>query len=152
MRRSEREITERPLIDAIISSAEVCRLGLVDDGEPYVVPMSFGYRAGTLYFHSAREGRKARLLMQSPRVCVEFDKVNGVVTGEAACDWGVRFESVIVFGRVRLIEDVSEKRAALDTIMTQYSGVQSGFAYAEPALNATLVFAVTPAEVTGKAR
>ena len=43
MRRSEREITNRTEIDAIIRSCQVCRVGLADGIEPYIVPMSFGY-------------------------------------------------------------------------------------------------------------
>ena len=39
MKRSEREITDRKEIEAIIERADVCRLGLVDDNIPYVIPM-----------------------------------------------------------------------------------------------------------------
>jgi nitroimidazol reductase NimA-like FMN-containing flavoprotein (pyridoxamine 5'-phosphate oxidase superfamily) len=42
MRRTEKEIG-RAEIDAIIRRSQVCRLGLSDQGEPYVVPLCFGY-------------------------------------------------------------------------------------------------------------
>ena len=58
MRRKDREITDRAEIEAILNEAMVCRIGLADDGEPYVVPVSFGYEDGSVYIHSAPEGKK----------------------------------------------------------------------------------------------
>jgi len=42
MRRVDREIKDPNAIRAIMAEAPVCRIGLSDDGMPYVVPMSFG--------------------------------------------------------------------------------------------------------------
>jgi nitroimidazol reductase NimA-like FMN-containing flavoprotein (pyridoxamine 5'-phosphate oxidase superfamily) len=53
MRRAGKEITDRAGIDGILRDARVCRIGLPDEGRPYVVPVCFGYRDGALYFHSA---------------------------------------------------------------------------------------------------
>jgi uncharacterized protein len=50
MRRKDREIQNREIIDEIISEAEVCRLGLSRDNHPYIVPVSFGYNGRCLYF------------------------------------------------------------------------------------------------------
>ena len=53
MRRKEREITGIDDIEKVIKSANVCRIGLVDGDEPYVVPVCFGYERGALYFPQA---------------------------------------------------------------------------------------------------
>ena len=62
MRRKDREISDYSEIIRIIESCSVCRLGLMDENEAYIVPMNFGYivenKDLTLYFHSAKEGRK----------------------------------------------------------------------------------------------
>jgi nitroimidazol reductase NimA-like FMN-containing flavoprotein (pyridoxamine 5'-phosphate oxidase superfamily) len=50
MRRKDREIQSRDVIDEIIAQAEVCRLGLSRDNRPYIVPVSFGYDGRCLYF------------------------------------------------------------------------------------------------------
>ena len=62
MRRAEKEITDRAQIDSIIQEAGVCRIGLVDGDEAYIVPMNFGYADGCLWFHCAKEGRKMDLV------------------------------------------------------------------------------------------
>ncbi len=60
MRRDDREITDLLEIESILYHAIVCRIGLTDGNEPYVVPVSFGYEEGTIYFHSAPEGKKSQ--------------------------------------------------------------------------------------------
>ncbi|HJO06699.1 MAG TPA: pyridoxamine 5'-phosphate oxidase family protein, partial [Chloroflexota bacterium] len=58
MRRKDRAITDPAAIEKILRRADVCRVGMIADGEPYVVPLNFGYRDGKVYFHSFSSGRK----------------------------------------------------------------------------------------------
>jgi len=112
------------------------------------VPMSFGYRDGTVYFHSAASGRKIDILKVNPQVCVEWDVNEGLVRSEVACECSMRYRSVIGFGTVRFLEAPEDKARALDIIMANYSG--GTHEYAEASLTATAVFAVELAEVSGK--
>jgi uncharacterized protein len=150
MRRSDREITDREAIDDIIHRCLVCRLGLSDDGQPYVIPLSFGYDGEALYFHAATEGRKLDILKKNNRVCFEFDIPTHIVTADQACSWGMAYESVIGFGRAEIIRDVDSKRPALGCIMQHYGGPQEDFP--EPMLARTLVIRVLIESVSGKAR
>ena len=154
MRRSEKEVTARAEIDAIIRRSQVFRLGLSDEGRPYVVPLCFGYDGTALYFHCAREGRKLEILRRNNRVCLEFDVVEGLSEAPEACGWGTRFESVIAWGAPRLIEDPAEKRDALDLIMSHYAGVRSDspWTYDESTLARTVVVRIPLETVTAKAR
>ena len=65
IRRKDKEITDSREIEAVIEKATVCRLGLVDRGEPYIVPVNFGYERNAIYFHSALEGRKVELIKRN---------------------------------------------------------------------------------------
>jgi nitroimidazol reductase NimA-like FMN-containing flavoprotein (pyridoxamine 5'-phosphate oxidase superfamily) len=60
MRRSDREITDILEIESILNAATVCRIGLADSGEPYIIPVCFGYFHGTIYIHSTVSGKKLR--------------------------------------------------------------------------------------------
>lgn len=82
MRKSDREITDRSAIDEIIRRCRACRLGLSDEGQPYVVPLNFGYDGHALYFHGAMEGRKIDVIRKNSRVCFEFDIVIDMVEAE----------------------------------------------------------------------
>jgi uncharacterized protein len=59
MRRAACEITSNETINQILQKCHVCRLGLVKDNVPYIVPLSFGYSDNAIYFHTAHEGLKA---------------------------------------------------------------------------------------------
>lgn len=149
MRRSEKEITDRGAIEAIIAQAKVCRLGLCVEDEPYVVPVCFGYRNGRVYFHSATEGRKLDMLARNDRVCVEFEADCELIPADSACGWSMHYRSVVGTGRARLLDTIEAKRAGLDVIMAQYGG--SGAGIADQTLDRVAVFEISLDTMTGKA-
>ncbi|MEW6350457.1 MAG: pyridoxamine 5'-phosphate oxidase family protein [Thermodesulfobacteriota bacterium] len=120
MRRREKEITDKALMDAIIAGARVCRLGLCRDNIPYVVPVNFGHKDGSLYIHSAREGLKMEILKVNNRVCVEMEVDVEVVPADAPCDWTVQYYSIIGFGTAHIVLDPQEKVRGLDIIMEHH--------------------------------
>ncbi len=148
MRRSEREIKNRAVIDAIIRQCLVCRLGLADGEEPYIVPLCFGYDGEALYFHSASDGRKIDILRRNSRVCFEFDIPEGMREAEQGCRWGIKYRSVIGFGTAEIEDDQEGKNKALELIMAQYSGKE--YIFPEDIMTKTTVIKVVIARVTGK--
>jgi len=149
MRRKDREITDRAMIDAIIRQALVCRLAMSDGDQPYVVPLCFGYADNALYFHSAGAGKKIEMLKKNNRVCFEFD-IDPMLAkrGRDGCEWGMKFQSVIGMGRAELVEDEASKRKALDIIMNQYG--DGHFEYDDAKVKRTVVIRVDIYEMTGK--
>ncbi len=73
MRREDKEINDIATIEGIIRKARVCRLALSENGQPYIVPLCFGYKDNNLYFHSAGEGKKLDIIKKNNNVCFEFD-------------------------------------------------------------------------------
>jgi uncharacterized protein len=122
MRRKDKEITDRAEIEAILDQAPVLRIALAENNQPYVVPVCFGHEPGVLYFHSSTEGKKIAMIRANPRVCFEVDLCDGVVKGERACSWGMRYRSVIGFGRASILTAPAEKKHGLTCIMRQYRG------------------------------
>ncbi len=122
MRRKEQEITDKGLMESIIAQARICRLGLCRDNTPYVVPVNFGYKDGSLYIHGSAEGRKMEILRVNNRVCFEIEVDVEVMPAEAPCDWTVKYYSIIGFGRAHILSDPQEKTRALDVIMEHHRG------------------------------
>lgn len=149
MRRKDRELTDPEAITSVIRRSAVCHLGMSDDDQPYVIPMSFGYKDGAVYFHCAPEGRKIEILRKNPRVCIEFDVDCNLKTGDSACKWGFYFQSVIAFGVAVFVGNTTEKQAAMDIIMSKYSS--EAFTYPESTLDKIVVIRVKITELTGKA-
>jgi len=148
MRRKEKEILDREEIESIIRKADVCRLGLSDNNIPYIVPLNFGYRDSCLYFHTPKVGKKIDMIKGNNRVCFELDIDHEVVRADNPCDWNMKYQSVIGYGRAFLLEDIDEKRQALDVIIEDYSG-QTG-EYAEKLVDRLAVIKVQIESMTGK--
>jgi uncharacterized protein len=148
MRRKDREIKSKEDIESVIRKSLVCRLGMADENGPYIVPLSFGYADGCLFFHSAKEGRKLNMLRKNNKVCFEFDMAGEMVKGDKACDWGMKFKSVIGFGNAFIVDDTLSKKAALDVIMAHYSA--GAFEYDEKKLDRTVVIKIEIESMTGK--
>jgi len=122
MRRKDKEIQSKGLIEKVIAKAQVCRLGLCKDNMPYIVPVSFGYDGEYIYFHTAFEGMKLDYIAFNNRVCFEFEHdVRVIPDANEACKWSFSFYSVIGFGTVEEIVDPQRKVYALNQIMQHYS-------------------------------
>jgi len=148
MRRDEREIIDISAMEAIIHASIVCRLALSDKDQPYIVPLCFGYKDKTLYFHCAPEGRKIDIIKKNHNVCFEFDVNTEVVKAEKACNWGMKYQSVIGFGKAVIVESLDEKRKAIDIIMSQY--VDRVFQFPDPVIKGAAVIKVEIEKMTGK--
>lgn len=154
MRRSDRQVTDLQEILQIMDQCDVCRLGFIDTevGMPYVVPLNFGYaRSGdhiTLYFHSAREGRKVGLIRRGGTVAFEMDCGHRLVPSDkAACDFTMMFQSVMGLGTLREVPE-EERAAAFRTLMAHYT--DQDLPFADAMLARTWMFAVEVNEISGK--
>ncbi len=139
---------DREEIESIIGNADVCRLGLSVDNIPYIVPLNFGYRNNCLYFHTAKIGKKMDMIKTNNRVCFEMDIDHEVVRAENPCDWNMKFQSVIGYGKAFLLEEIEEKRQALDIIVEHYSGHPD--VYKEKMVEHLAVIKVKVESMTGK--
>ena len=150
MRRNEREITDRKKIDGIIRRCLVCRLAMCDEGQPYIVPLNFGYDGDFLYFHAASEGRKIDIIKKNNRVGFEFDILHDIVTANQACNWGAKYESVMGSGTAEIVDNLEAKKEALEWIMRQYGS--GTWKFPREILKKTLILRVSILEISGKAR
>ncbi len=148
MRKAEREIMDQGELEEVIRRAEVCRLAMVDDGEPYIVPMNFGYRDGCLYFHCAKEGRKLDVLRENPKVCFELEADVRLVRGESPCKWSTSYESVIGWGTADIIMDEKEVKRGLEFLMAHYT--EGPFDFDPRSLSLTALIKVKVERMTGK--
>ena len=152
MRRKEREITGTSEIESVISRCDVCRIAFSDNNVPYIVTMNFGYSGGaekSLYFHSAWEGRKIDLIGINNYVCFEMDTDHNLVTGPEACDFTMKYSSVVGWGKIEIITDEKEKEAGMNSLMQHYSN-RKEFTYSGSVFKRTSVLKLVIETMTGK--
>jgi nitroimidazol reductase NimA-like FMN-containing flavoprotein (pyridoxamine 5'-phosphate oxidase superfamily) len=124
------------------------------DGYPYVVPNLFVWRDGQVYLHTSKvPGHFLANVHHCDRVSFEVDEPGEVFPyGPVECDTSVSYRSVILFGRIRVIEDAAEKVDFYASFLAKYAppdswGRERG---SFPRLAGTIVYAITPEAITGK--
>ena len=149
MRRHELEITEAEELEALIWRAQICRIGLSENDNPYIVPMNFGYKDNCLFFHCAADGKKLDIIRHNQKVCFEMDTDYEIVKPEERpCRWSAKYRSVIGFGTAFIIDDLYEKSTAMNNIAEHYGS--SRFDFSEEELVNVCIIKVQIESITGK--
>ena len=108
MRRKDREITDRKVIEDFIKKEQILRVAFYDEGDIYIVPVNYGYsydESYTFYFHGAKAGRKYELAKKTPNVGFEIDGNYSLIGGQEACAYSAPFQSVIGTGTLSLVDE-----------------------------------------------
>ena len=149
MRREKQSLSEAETIEILAS----CTSGVLalsgENDYPYAVPLSFVYKDGKLFFHSAKTGHKIDRLSNNDKVSFCVIEADNVIQKS----FTTQFRSVIVFGRARILTDDAEKKYALECLVEKYSPdyIPEGQAEIERSWNKVCVVEVKIEHMTGKA-
>ena len=117
VKRKDKEITDVQLLKKVLKETKYVTIAMSKDGVPYLVSLSHGYDEdrNCLYFHCASEGKK-----------LDYIRSTNVVWGQALLDYGYAegkcdhlYASVHFRGKVALLDDIGEKRSAIEFMMNQ---------------------------------
>ena len=116
-RLPQRGAYDRQTAYAILDEGLVCSLGFVHEGQPYVIPTSYGRQGDFLYVHGSAASRMLRTLEQGVPVCVTVTLLDGLVLARSAFHHSMNYRSVVILGMAEKIGDDEEKLRALRAIV-----------------------------------
>ena len=148
MRKSEREIEDKSLIDKILLESIICRIGLFDDEYPYVFPVNYGFKNNALFIHCAQQGKKIDLIRKNNKACFEIEDSYKIVEDEISCNWTTKYRSLIGYGEIEIVNDFDQKKQGLDVIMKQHGKMENS--YSDKLINRVLILKLNIKSVTGK--
>jgi len=144
-------IADRAEMEAILGQCPVGSLATVSlDGSPYVVTVNYVYHDGKIYFHGALEGKKIDNIAHEPRVCFEAHVVDRILPAPRATEFSMRYRSVVVHGRARLLDEMAAKHKALMVLTARYAGDCPFEPPTDKEVAATAVVEIEVGEMTGK--
>lgn len=144
-------ITDRAETESILRECAVGSLATIcPDGAPYVVTVNYVYHNGRIYFHCGLMGKKLDNIAHDERVCFETYVLERIVRASHAADFGMRYRSVIVHGRARLLDDPAVKRAVLTSLTDKYAEGNYFEPPTEEQVAATAVVEIEIDSMTGK--
>jgi nitroimidazol reductase NimA-like FMN-containing flavoprotein (pyridoxamine 5'-phosphate oxidase superfamily) len=150
MRRKDKQVSDKDILCDVINKAIVCRIGLVKNNRPYIIPLSFGFDGIHIYFHSAKSGEKVQILRENNNVCMEFEQDVKIIKGEKPCEWSARYLTVVVHGTAELVVDLIHKSYGLNQIFSHYNPGNNQYTFTNEELESVLVYKVTPIKIMGK--
>jgi hypothetical protein len=123
-RQPEYAREEEGWIKSLLHRGEIAHIASHWDLQPFLNPTTYYYdEAGhRLIFHSNIAGRIRANIERHPEVCVEVSEFGKLLPSNIALEFSLQYRSVIVYGKVRIIEDENEKRDVLHKLIHKYFG------------------------------
>ena len=141
-------------IRAILDEAFLCHVAVDLGSGPVIIPMAFGRVDDDIYLHGAAGNAMLRAIARGSELCVAVTLTDGLVLARSAFHHSMNYRSVVVFGTGVQVDDVDEKRRAVDAIVDHVIAGRSADARppTDSELRATLVVRIPISEASAKVR
>ena len=119
-RHSDREVHDRLNVNALLDSQYVAHVGFIDPdiNAPFVVPMGFARDENRILIHGSTGSRIMVAIAKEIDLCVTITQLNAIVVARSAFNSSMNYESVMIFGKARVLNE-EEKDVALEAITTK---------------------------------
>ena len=117
MRRKRQQLTDAECFEILEKNTSGVLAVTGDDDYPYAVPLSYALDANKIYFHCAKSGHKLDAIQRNCKASFCVIDQDLIVPAE----YTTYFRSVIVFGKMRVVQDEQEKRTAIEKIAVKYA-------------------------------
>lgn len=116
VREPHRAVYDRETAYRILDEGFICHVGFAVDGQPFVIPTSYGRKDANLYIHGSAASRMLRQMKDGVAVCVTVTLLDGLVLARSVFNHSMNYRSVVILGKAMLVEDRAEKLDALETL------------------------------------
>jgi uncharacterized protein len=113
VREPQRAVYDRSVVNRILDEGFICHLGFAVDGQPFVIPTSYGRHEDVLYIHGSAASRMLRNVSGGIPLCVTVTLLDGLVLARSIFNHSMNYRSVVVLGTGSAIDDREEKVTAL---------------------------------------
>jgi hypothetical protein len=115
VREADRAVYDRETVYRILDEGFLCHAGFVVDGQPFVIPTSYGRKDASLYIHGSAASRMLRQMQKEDGVpiCITVTLLEGLVLARSIFNHSMNYRSVVVLGKATLVDDPEEKLEAL---------------------------------------
>jgi hypothetical protein len=148
--------SEREKMEEILQRAEVGRLALTTDNQPYIIPLNFLYWDGKIAFHCGWKGKKLELIAENNTCCFEIDEFMGEVSYHYDSLCHLDYDSVLAFGTARIENDHERKKDIFQRLHAKYKEIyrkpiaSGGVRFDEARLDEACCVVIDVEELTGR--
>jgi len=113
VREADRAVYDREAVYRILDEGFLCHIGFVVDGQPFVIPTSYGRSGDVLLIHGSAASRMLRQMKEGVPVCITVTLLDRLVLARSIFNHSMNYRSVVVLGKATLVDDPVEKIEAL---------------------------------------
>ena len=113
VREPHRGVYDRETVYQILDEGFLCHVGFSVNGQPFVIPTSYGRKDANLYIHGSAASRMLRQMKEGAPVCVTVTLLDGLVLARSVFNHSMNYRSVVILGKATLVDDAAEKLEAL---------------------------------------
>ena len=116
-RHDDREVFDRDAVNALLDNQYVAHVGFIDPdiNLPFVIPMGFARDNDRILIHGSTGSRMMMAIATGIDICVTVTQLNAIVVARSAFNSSMNYESVMIFGKARVLT-AGEKDQALEAI------------------------------------
>lgn len=104
----QRAVTETEALHAVLDAGLVAHIAVVDDGQPFVLPVGYARRGHDVIFHGSTGSRLMRALAAGAPTCLTVTLLDGLVLARSAFESSMNYRSAMVLGTARRLEGDDE--------------------------------------------
>jgi nitroimidazol reductase NimA-like FMN-containing flavoprotein (pyridoxamine 5'-phosphate oxidase superfamily) len=116
VREPHRGVYDREAVYRILDEGFLCHIGFAVDGQPFVIPTSYGRHGDSLYIHGSAASRMLRQMKNGITICITVTLLDGLVLARSVFNHSMNYRSVVILGKATLVDDAEEKLSALRTL------------------------------------
>jgi nitroimidazol reductase NimA-like FMN-containing flavoprotein (pyridoxamine 5'-phosphate oxidase superfamily) len=113
VREADRAVYDHDTVYRILDEGFLCHVGFALEGQPFVIPTSYGRKDDRLFIHGSAASRMLRQMKEGVPVCVTVTLLDGLVLARSIFNHSMNYRSVVVLGKATLVDDPAEKIEAL---------------------------------------
>lgn len=154
------EVTDKYMIDEVLSNSEYGTLSLCNDNKPYILPLNFVMANDEIYFHGAKKGKKIDLIKENSNASFNVVETYSLLPSYFSTDDGKAcpathlYKSIVVEGNIEFVENYDEKANALESLMKKLQKEGKYIPLSDEiykkAINATCVYKLVSSNISAK--
>jgi nitroimidazol reductase NimA-like FMN-containing flavoprotein (pyridoxamine 5'-phosphate oxidase superfamily) len=145
---------DRATVEAALDRGLMAHVAFADGDQPYCIPMLYTRAGRVVYIHGSTGSRALRTLARGVPACLTVTRLDGIVLARSVFEHSANYESVMVLGRFRPVQDPAERLAAFEAFTEKLLPGRWGEARtpSRKELSATVILALSIEEASVKAR
>lgn len=154
VRGAKREMNNVESVHAILDAGFLCQVAFQHQGQTMMIPTAYGRKGDILYLHGSTKNFMLNQILDGQTICISVTHLDGIVLAKTLFDTSVNYRSTVLFGKVALVTDETERLQGMKIITEnivkgRWDEVKVGD---ENQLKATMVIKFTIEKASAKIR